>query len=134
MLVSQGIDIVSVKRIAKLYEKYDDRFVKRIFSVSELKELNFTSHKKKDFLLKFSNRFAAKEAASKALGTGISNGVRFKDIEIFSNELGKPFIRFKGNAKKIFKKFNKDKKRVKANISMSNERKFAIAIVSISVE
>ena len=131
MLVSQGIDIVSVKRIASLHEKYKLRFLKKIFSSSELEK--FDLKKKNISIQKFSNRFAAKEAASKALGKGFSDGIRFVDIQIFNNINGKPFLKFEGNAYDQFKSFEINGKRVKSDISMSNEKDFAIAIVSISL-
>ena len=134
MLVGQGIDIVSVKRIEKLLKKYNKRFIERIFSHSEIKELEFNRHDKEINFLKFSNRFAAKEAASKALGTGMSSGVRFKDIEIFNQKNGKPFIQFQGSAKKVYRKLSREGKKVNAYLSMSNENEFAVAIVSISLE
>ena len=131
MLVSQGIDIVSVKRIARLHEKYKFRFLKKIFSSSELEK--FDLKKKNISIQKFSNRFAAKEAASKALGKGFSDGIRFVDIQIFNNINGKPFLKFEGNAYDQFKSFETNGKKVKSDISMSNEKDFAIAIVSISL-
>ena len=131
MLISQGIDIVSVKRIASLHEKYKLRFLKKIFSSSELEK--FDLKKKNISIQKFSNRFAAKEAASKALGKGFSDGIRFVDIQIFNNINGKPFLKFEGNAYDQFKSFETNGKKVKSDISMSNEKDFAIAIVSISL-
>ena len=131
MLISQGIDIVSVKRIAELHKKYKFRFLKKIFSKSELETFDFT--KKNISILKFSNRFAAKEAASKALGKGFSKGIRFVDIQVFNNVDGKPFLMFKGNAYDLFKSFEKNGKKVKSDISISNEKDFAVAIVSISL-
>ena len=131
MLISQGIDIVSVKRIARLYDKYKFKFLKKIFSSSELEK--FDLPKKNISIQKFSNRFAAKEAASKALGKGFSDGIRFVDIQIFNNVNGKPFLKFEGNAYDQFKSFETNGKKVKSDISMSNEKDFAIAIVSISL-
>jgi len=131
MLISQGIDIVNIKRIARLYEKYKFRFLKKIFSSPELKKFDLT--KKNISVQKFSNRFAAKEAASKALGKGFSEGIRFVDIQVYNNPDGKPFLKFAGNAYDLFKSFEKNGKKVKSDISMSNEKDFAIAIVSISL-
>jgi holo-[acyl-carrier protein] synthase len=131
MLISQGIDIVNIKRIARLHEKYKFRFLKKIFSSPELKKFDLT--KKNISVQKFSNRFAAKEAASKALGKGFSEGIRFVDIQVYNNPDGKPFLKFAGNAYDLFKSFEKNGKKVKSDISMSNEKDFAIAIVSISL-
>ena len=131
MLISQGIDIVNIQRIARLHEKYKFRFLKKIFSSPELKKFDLT--KKNISVQKFSNRFAAKEAASKALGKGFSEGIRFVDIQVYNNPDGKPFLKFAGNAYDLFKSFEKNGKKVKSDISMSNEKDFAIAIVSISL-
>jgi len=124
MLVGQGIDIVSVKRIEKLLKKYNKRFIERIFSHSEIKELEFNRHDKEINFLKFSNRFAAKEAVMKALGTGI-RGVGWKDIEV-SRERGKaPYITLTGRAKIRAEKMML----TEINLSLSHSKEFAVASV-----
>ena len=79
----------------------------------------------------YAKRFAAKEAFSKALGTGISNGISFNEIIVMNNKNGKPFIKLKGKTSKIVKK--KLKKKANIFLSLSDEEKYAIAFVTISL-
>ena len=88
MIRGLGIDIIEVKRIKKIMEDYGDRFLKRILTDNEI-----------NYCMKFSKpelhlagRFAAKEAYSKAIGTGVGKSYSWKDIEILNNERGKPYI------------------------------------------
>ena len=76
-------------------------------------------------------RFAAKEAFSKALGTGISNGINFNEIIILNQKSGKPYINTIGLTKKILNKKFKGKK-IKVSLSLSDEKKYAVAFVTIS--
>ena len=79
----------------------------------------------------FSKRFAAKEAFSKALGTGFRNGLNFNDISILNDRYGKPYIKMNKKLKKILKKkFNVDK--VNTYLSLSDEKKHSIAFVVLS--
>ena len=77
-------------------------------------------------------RFAAKEAYSKALGTGISNGINFNEIVILNKKSGKPYISVIGKTKKILKKKFKGKT-TKVSLSLSDEKKYAVAFVTISL-
>ena len=133
MLINQGIDILEVERVRKILYRFGEKFIKKVFSENEIKSLDLlTNLKSKRKIERFSSRFAAKEAASKALGTGFRQGVRFKDIEILNLDFGKPTISFKGMAKKVFESNKIKKRELKVDVSMSNEKKYAIAIVTIS--
>ena len=79
----------------------------------------------------YAKRFAAKEAFSKALGTGISSGINFNEIIVLNEKNGKPFIKLKGKTKlQINKKF---KKKARILLSLSDEEKYAVAFVTISL-
>mgnify|MGYP000936076675 CR=1 FL=1 len=122
-----GTDIVNIKRMEKILKKNGYSFKKRIFSKNEIKY----SKRKKNFVSYFAKRFAAKEALSKALGTGIRKGINFKDIEIFNDNLGKPSIKLKGYVAEFLKKKIK-KKRYSIYLSLSDEKNWAQATVIIS--
>lgn len=92
MIVGVGTDIVDVSRIAKVYEKQGEAFAKRLLSEQELPELA-QQHYPERFLAK---RWALKEAISKALGTGIAQGVRFQDMTIGHKESGQPILLLSG--------------------------------------
>ena len=119
-----GTDIVDISRIKKLL-KNNEKFKKRIFSQKEIKYCE----SKKNKTSCYSKRFAAKEAFSKALGTGISKGISFNEISINNNKYGAPFIELKGKTKIIFK--NLTKKNNKIYLSLSDEKKYALAMVTI---
>ena len=84
-----GTDIVNIKRLEKSLKKNGNNFKKRIFSK---KEIVYCEKKKYPYSY-FAKRFAAKEALSKALGTGIRKGISFKNIVISNDMLGKPSIK-----------------------------------------
>lgn len=88
MIKGIGADIVEVKRIRDLMEKYGDRFFLRIFTENEIAYCRKFSKPE----LHFAGRFASKEAYSKAIGTGIGRNFGWKDIEILNDALGKPYI------------------------------------------
>ena len=122
-----GIDIVNTNRIKSIIKK-NKLFKKKIFSKNEI----IYCEKKKNSPSFFAKRFAAKEAFSKALGTGISNGLNFNEIEIYNNLKGKPLIKIIGNSLKITKKILK-KKKFNINLSLSDEKLFAVAMVVIEI-
>jgi holo-[acyl-carrier protein] synthase len=88
MIKGIGIDIIEIKRIRNISEKYGERFFQRIFTDNEITYCK--SFSKPD--LHFAGRFAAKEAYSKSIGTGISKDFGWKDIEILNDKRGKPYI------------------------------------------
>ena len=121
-----GTDIVSIKRIKLSVKK--KIFIKRIFNKKEVQKCKKTVNQYNCY----AKRFAAKEAFSKALGTGISNGINFNEITVLNNKSGKPYIKLKGETKKKIIKIFKQKK-TKISLSLSDERDYAVAFVTISV-
>tara|TARA_B100001057_G_scaffold495212_1_gene593678 strand:- start:2337 stop:2720 length:384 start_codon:yes stop_codon:yes gene_type:complete len=121
-----GTDIVSVDRIKKSLK--NKNFIKRIFNEKEI----FKCKKIISSNNCFAKRFAAKEAFSKALGTGVSNGINFNEIVILNKKSGKPYINIIGQTKKILNKKFKGKKEI-ISLSLSDEKKYAVAFVTISL-
>ena len=95
-----GTDIVNIKRMEKTLRENNVSFKNKIFS---RKEIIYCEKKKKPSSY-YAKRFAAKEALSKALGTGIRKGINFKDIEISNDNFGKPSIILKGSTANFLKK------------------------------
>ena len=126
MIYGNGIDIIDINRIRKVIDKYGNRFKKRCFSSSEIER----SEKRKNSVESYAKRYAAKEACAKALGTGLARGVFWKDIEVQNNQFGKPFIKLHGKAKDIFRNMDKVSD-TKIEVSLSDEKKYAIANVTI---
>ncbi len=83
-----GIDIIEVRRIRELMEKYGERFFQRILTENEISYCRKFSKPE----LHFAGRFASKEAYSKAIGTGVGKDFSWKDIEVLNDERGKPYI------------------------------------------
>lgn len=98
MILGFGIDIIEVARIAVSYEKFGERFVNRILLADEIAYC--LSHKNPAPFL--AARFAAKEAISKAFGTGIGAQLGWQDMEIRKKESGEPFVVLHGKGKKLF--------------------------------
>jgi holo-[acyl-carrier protein] synthase len=128
-VIGLGTDIVNINRIKKIYSKYGNQFLNKILSESEKK-----SEKK---LSRFQNvstiakRFAAKEAISKAIGYGFSNGIHFKDIEIYNDVSGKPYANLNGKAKTIV---NKISKKYNIFLTLSDDKPWAVATALITSE
>jgi holo-[acyl-carrier protein] synthase len=96
-IIGTGVDATEIARIAEAIERYGDRFVSRIFTDGEIAYCR----RKRDFASSFAARFAAKEAAMKALGTGHSQGVFWKGIEVVRRH-GPPSLRFHDGAARRF--------------------------------
>ena len=120
-----GTDIVSVSRIQKSVK--NRKFLERLFSKTEISRCSKLTNSNNCF----AKRFAAKEAFSKALGTGFSNGINFNEIVVMNEKNGKPLIKLKGKTMSIIKK--KLKKKIKINLSLSDEKKYALAFVTICI-
>jgi holo-[acyl-carrier protein] synthase len=97
MIIGIGIDIVEPPRIAGLIERHGDRFIERTYTEGEIAYCKA----RKRMVEHFAARWAAKEAASKAFGTGIAAGIHWKDIEVINEPSGQPRILFHGNAAKL---------------------------------
>ena len=119
-----GVDIIENKRIK--YSLKNSKFIKRIYSSNELKQSLKTINKTSFF----SKRFAAKEAFSKALGTGFRKNLNFKDIEIMNDKMGKPYFKKSEKIIMIIKnKFNV--KKFNCFLSISDEQNYSTAFVII---
>jgi len=122
-----GTDIVNIKRIEKSIKKNGKRFKNKIFS---LKEIAYCDNKKNPSSY-YAKRFAAKEAFSKALGTGISKDVSLRNIEVTNNIKGKPLIKLNKKLDIYLKKRLKSSK-YDIHLSLSDDNPWAHATVIIS--
>lgn len=124
MIIGIGTDIASIERFKDNLEQFGMRFADKILSEAEL--AIFEHHSQPAQYL--ASRFAAKEAAAKALGTGFRDGLTLRDISILSNEIGRPTISFTGKAQLV-----SDRLEVKhMHVSLSHEKEFALAFVILS--
>ena len=122
-----GTDIVNINRMDNSLKKYGFNFKNKIFSK---KEITYCDNKKNSSAF-YAKRFAAKEAFSKALGTGIRKDINLKNIEISNNIYGKPSILLKGTLASYLKKKLKSKK-YDIHLSLSDDKPWAQATVIIS--
>ena len=123
-IVGIGVDIIENKRIKNSLKNL--KFKKRIYSTKELAQSSLSKNK----VGFFSKRFAAKEAFAKALGTGFSGNLNFKDIEIVNNKKGKPYyLKSKKISKIIHKNFNI--KKYNCFLSISDEKDYSTAFTII---
>ena len=94
MIVGTGIDIAEVRRIRQSIDRFGQRFLERIYTPGEMRYCDSKANR----VERYAARFAAKEAAMKALGTGWNHGVRWRDCEVVRMPGGRPTIQFHGRA------------------------------------
>ncbi|MDE1515224.1 holo-ACP synthase [Vibrio sp. dsl-7] len=121
MIVGLGTDITEIERVEKALARSGENFARRILTDAEFEQFQSLQRQGR-FLAK---RFAAKEAASKALGTGIAQGVTFHDFTISNDALGKPLLSLSGKAAQLAALLE-----VRSiHLSLSDERHYAMATV-----
>ena len=130
MILGIGIDICEIDRISNTLKKYKERFEERCFTNLERKKCQGTYNKSNCY----AKRFAAKEATSKALGTGISNGISWQQIEIENLSSGKPKINLFGNAKKKLETLLPKNMTSNILITITDEKDYAQALVIIEAK
>ncbi|HUH64334.1 MAG TPA: holo-ACP synthase [Terracidiphilus sp.] len=124
MIVGSGIDIIEVSRIEKVVERYGARFLDRVYTAAE----QAYCLGKRNGAESLAARFAAKEAAAKALGTGISQGVSWSEIEVIRDPRGKPGLRLHGRAGEFAARLGV------ANVALSLTHTGQLAVASVVLE
>ncbi len=131
MILGIGTDILEIKRIGKISNKYDEKFINRIYGPNEITIIKNLNNNLDNFL---SKRFAAKEATWKAFNPNRGAGLIFNEIETLNYKNGKPYLFFSGKMKRYVKEKEKElSRKLKFDISLSDERQYAIAFVVISL-
>ena len=123
MIIGVGTDIVEVKRVEKAIRRFGERFARKILCVSEYQ--CFTDARIAAYIAR---QFSAKEAVSKALGTGMRNGINFHNIEITRKQSGEPVVKLIGAAKEHAESLGISD----FHVSLSDERDYAVAYVIAS--
>ncbi len=121
MIFGIGIDIIEIERIEKLLQKSEERFLSRIFTDEEQTYCNRMARRAANYAA----RFAAKEAFVKALGTGFSQGISWRDISIRNEKSGKPVLVLTGIALEIYKEYGI----LNSNVSLSHSLTHGTSIV-----
>ncbi len=115
-----GVDLIEAERIRRTIERWGDRFTCRVFTE---RESDFCQRRKNPHL-SYAARFAAKEALLKALGTGLSGGVKWRDMEIVDDEHSKPKVKVSGEVERLIG-------RRRILLSLSHTREYGVAVVVI---
>jgi holo-[acyl-carrier protein] synthase len=132
MILGVGTDVVNIERIEKSCERFGQRFITRVFTPEEIEQAQkFPATNKRAKMAYFAKRFAAKEAAAKALGIGFNDGVTFQDFTISNDMLGKPIIMFSGRAQLILEQLTSRKSTPIIHLSLSDDYPTAFAVVII---
>jgi len=123
MIKGIGTDLVAIKRIETIYQRHGERFAEKILGETELAAFPDASNQV-NFLAK---RFAAKEAVTKAFGLGLSQGMRWQDIEMDHHPSGQPKVILSGQAKQYFDEINA----TAIHISLSDDNDMVCAFVVV---
>jgi holo-[acyl-carrier protein] synthase len=121
MILGTGVDIAETSRIEEGLQRHGDRFTKRIFSAAEIAYCERFKNRAE----RYAARFAAKEAAFKALGTGWRQGIRWLDVEVVHQPSGKPELVLTGRAQEIARELRV----TRMSVSLSHSDRYVMALV-----
>ena len=127
MIIGIGSDLSDIRRIQKTLDRFDNRFVDRIFTDVE----QARSNGKPDRAASYAKRFAAKEACAKALGTGIRRGVFWRDMGVVNLRSGKPTMLLSGGALEILQGITPPGMTPVIHLSLTDDHPYAQAFVII---
>jgi holo-[acyl-carrier protein] synthase len=130
MILGIGSDITDVQRIAKVIERHGERFLDRIFTVTERSK----AERRRNRVETYAKRFAAKEACAKALGTGIRSGVWWRDMGVVNLPSGRPTMQLAGGALRRLKAITPPGYEARIDLTITDEGPMAQAFVVISAE
>ncbi len=127
MIIGLGNDIIDIRRIEKTLARHDARFTQRVFTEIERRK----SDRRAQRAASYAKRFAAKEACSKALGTGMSQGVFWRDMGVVNEPSGKPTLQLTNGAAARLQRMTPAGQVAKIHLTMTDEYPYAQAIVII---
>lgn len=128
MILGVGTDLCDIRRIEKSLAQFGSRFVERIFTARERER----AERKANPAAAYAQRFAAKEACAKALGTGFRDGIFLKDIEVANHPSGQPYLILSGGALKRLEDMTPPGTTARLDLSLTDEYPLAHAIVILS--
>ncbi len=121
MVLGLGTDLIETSRVQQSIDRFGERFLQRIFTAGEIAYCT----RKKNSAESFAARFAAKEAGAKALGTGISRGVTWKEFEVKREKSGRPSLHLTGRAEELAQAMGVRR----LQLSLTHSRELALAVV-----
>ena len=128
MIIGLGSDLIDIRRIERTIKRFGERFLNRVFTDVERAK----SEARKERVASYAKRFAAKEACSKALGTGFRRGVYWRDMGVVNLASGRPTMRLTGGAARRLQELTPNGMRAKIDVSLTDEPPMGQAIVIIS--
>jgi len=128
MIIGLGNDIIDIRRIEQTIERYGERFLLRIYTVTERER----SDRRRARAASYAKRFAAKEACAKALGTGIRQGVFWRDMGVVNLPSGRPTMSLTGGAARHLREITPDGHEARIDLTITDDFPLAQAIVIIS--
>ncbi len=129
MIIGLGNDIVDIRRVEETLDRFGERFIERIFTETEKRKSEGRTLR----AASYAKRFAAKEACSKALGTGFRRGVFWKDMGVVNEPSGRPTMVLTGGALRQLEKITPDNHKAVIHLTITDDFPYAQAIVIISV-
>jgi holo-[acyl-carrier protein] synthase len=128
MILGIGSDMIDIRRIEQVIERFGDRFLDRIFTDAERRKCDRRANRSASY----ARRFAAKEACSKALGTGFRNGVFWRDLGVINLASGQPSMRLTGGALRRLEEITPEGMTPRLDVSLTDEPPLAQAFVIIT--
>ena len=132
MIIGIGLDVIDIRRVAKVIERHGDRFLERIYTDAERAKADRRAKNEKMVAATYAKRFAAKEACSKALGTGIRRGVWWRDMGVINLPGGRPTMELTGGALARLQSLTPEGHEVRIDLSITDDWPMAQAFVIIS--
>jgi len=132
MIIGIGSDLIDITRVAKVIERHGERFLDRIFTAAERAKAERRAKNEKMVVATYAKRFAAKEACSKALGTGIRQGVWWRDMGVVNLPGGRPSMRLTGGALARLQVLTPEGLEPQIDLSITDDWPLAQAFVIIS--
>ncbi|MEJ0063762.1 MAG: holo-ACP synthase [Alphaproteobacteria bacterium] len=127
MILGIGSDLIDIRRVEKIMVRYGERFMRRLFTETEIAKANMRANP----VPTYAKRFAAKEACSKALGTGISAGVFFRDMGVVNLPTGQPTMQLTGGALARLRAMTPPGMTARIHLTITDEHPLAEALVMI---
>jgi len=127
MIIGLGSDLIDIRRIEKTLARYGERFTQRVFTEVE----QHKSDRRRERAASYAKRFAAKEACAKALGTGLSRGVFWRDMGVVNLPSGKPTMELTGGAAKRLRELTPEGYRPLVHLTITDDYPLAQAFVII---
>ncbi|WP_424933942.1 holo-ACP synthase [Amaricoccus macauensis] len=127
MIIGIGTDLANIERIEGTIERFGDRFLNRVFTERE----KATAERRAQRVATYAKRWAAKEACSKALGTGLRMGIAWKDMGVLNIQTGQPTMRLTGWAAERLKELTPDGHKAFVHVTLTDDHPWAQAFVVI---